>query len=89
MNLISLWHSFNPLTALIVFVAYVVVDGMYAYYTLAVTDKQPLRAATVGAMMHFLIAVGVLSYVQNYLYIIPLALGSWIGTYAVVRRSKK
>ena len=76
------------MTAFIVFIAYVVVDGMYAYYTLAVADKKPVRAATVGALMHFLIAVGVLSYVQNYLYIIPLALGSWIGTYAVVLRSK-
>ena len=35
--------------------------------------------------MHFLIAFGVLNYVQYYLYVLPLALGSWIGTYIVVK----
>jgi len=88
MNLADLWQTFNPVSALVVFVAYILVDGMYAYYTLAIAEKQPFRSATVGAAMHFLIAVGVLSYVQNYLYIIPLALGSWIGTYIVVLKSK-
>ncbi len=85
MNIYQLWSTFSPLTACIVFISYTLVDGMYAYYTLVVTEKRPVKAATVGALMHFLIAFGVLSYVQNYLYIIPLALGSWIGTYVVVR----
>lgn len=89
MNLAQLLQEFNILTALLVFCAYVIVDGLYAYYTLAVTDKKPIRAATTGALMHFLLAVGVLSYVQNYLYVIPLALGSWVGTYLVVKVSKE
>jgi hypothetical protein len=42
-----------------------------------------------GAIMHFILALGVLSYVQNYLYIIPLALGSWVGTFLVVNREQK
>ncbi|MBX9906953.1 hypothetical protein K2X96_03580 [Patescibacteria group bacterium] len=88
MDINELVQTFNPLTALLVFVAYLVVDAMYAYYTIAVMDKRPVRAATVGSLMHFLIALGVLSYVQNYLYIIPLALGSWVGTFLVVRRFK-
>ncbi|MDB5225539.1 MAG: hypothetical protein JWL87_491 [Candidatus Adlerbacteria bacterium] len=88
MNFFDLWQTFNPLSALVVFFAYILVDGMYAYYTLAIAEKQPFKSATVGALMHFLIAVGVLSYVQNYLYILPLALGSWIGTYIVVLKSK-
>jgi len=62
---------------------------MYAYYTIAVMKKKPLTAASIGASMHFLIAFGVLNYVQNYLYVIPLALGSWIGTYLVVQRDLK
>lgn len=88
MHISELWQTFNIYTAIMVFLAYIVVDGMYAYYTLAVAEKKPLQASTVGALMHFLIAFGVLSYVQNYLYIIPLALGSWIGTYLVVSRYK-
>lgn len=81
--------SLNPWLALLVFVAYVLIDGMYAYYTIAVTKRRPVASASVGALMHFLIAFGVLNYVQNYLYLIPLALGSWVGTYLVVSRNKK
>ncbi len=86
-NMLQHWQEFDLLTAFLILVVYIVVDGMYAYYTLKVSEKKPVHAATSGALMHFLLAVGVLSYVQNYLYIIPLAVGSWIGTYIVVKRS--
>ena len=84
--LLENWHSFNFLIASGIFLAYILVDGMYAYYTLAVTNKKPFVSATTGALMHFLIAFGVLNYVHNYLYIIPIAVGSWIGTYLIVKR---
>lgn len=89
MNIAMHWQSVDIKIALTVFVAYVLVDAMYAYYTIAVTQKRPIASASVGAMMHFFIAFGVLNYVQNYLYIIPLALGSWVGTYIVVRYDKQ
>lgn len=78
----------KPLTALIVFVIYVLVDGMYAYYTLEVTKRRPYSAASIAALMHFLLAYGVINYTENYGYIIPLALGSWVGTFIVVRREQ-
>lgn len=89
MNIFLYWQSFDLKIAIAVFIAYLLIDAMYAYYTLAVTRKKPMAAASVGALMHFLIAFGVLNYVQNYLYVIPLALGSWIGTYLVVRHDLK
>jgi|AntRauTorcE11897_2_1112592.scaffolds.fasta_scaffold35934_3 fructose-specific phosphotransferase system IIC component len=79
-------ESFNILVAIGVLFAYLVVDAMYAYYTLAITDHNAFAAANTGTLLHFLLAVGVISYVQNYLYIIPIAVGSWIGTFLVVRR---
>ena len=84
-NIINM-NDFNFLVAVGVFTAYILVDGMYAYYTLAVVDKRPFVSATIGALIHFLIALGVLSYIQNYLYIIPLAMGSWIGTFLVIKK---
>ena len=85
MDIASHWHNFSLQIGITIFFTYVLIDGMYAYYTLAITRKKPFASASVGAVMHFLIAFGVLSYVQNYLYIIPLALGSWVGTYLVVK----
>lgn len=82
-------ETFNFLIAVSVLVAYFIVDAMYAHYTLSVAELKAIPAANTGALMHFLLAVGVLSYVQNYLYIIPIAIGSWFGTYAIVKREKK
>lgn len=89
MDITEHWNQLHLLTALGIFIVYIILDGMYAYYTLAVSERKPFHAATSGAIMHFLLAVGVLSYVQNYLYVIPLALGSWVGTYIVVRGSSR
>lgn len=88
MNIASAWNNFNFEIALLIFIAYIIVDAMYAYYTLQVTKRRPYSAATIGSLMHFILALGVLSYVQNYLYLIPLALGSWIGTFIIVRRER-
>ena len=81
-------HEFNYLLASGVFFAYIFVDGLYAYYTLAVVKRSAVSAATTGAAMHFLLALGVISYIRNYWYILPLALGSWIGTFLVVKYVK-
>lgn len=89
MELLQHWQSFEFKVAGVVFVAYFLIDAMYAYYTLAVVDKKPFVAASVGATMHLLIAFGVLNYVQNYLYIIPIVFGSWFGTFYVVKRDSK
>jgi len=85
-SLVELWNNFNFLTAIIVLIGYAIVDAMYAYYTLSIQQLRPTRAATVGSLMHIILAFGVLSYVGNFLYVIPIVIGSWIGTYFVVKR---
>lgn len=82
-------ETFDMLIAIGVLVAYFIVDAMYAHYTLAVADLKAVPAANTGALMHFLLAPGVMSYMQNYLYIIPIAIGSWFGTYIIVKREGK
>ena len=67
--------------AVIVFFCYVAIDALYALYVLAVANKERFKAASVGAGMHFLMAFGVLSLVQSGWYLIPIAAGSWVGTY--------
>ena len=88
MNISASLQDFNLLTGVLLTVAYVVIDGLYAYYTIQVSKRHPVRAATTSGIMHFLLALGVLNYVQNFFYVIPLAIGSWIGTYLIVRRQK-
>lgn len=85
----SAWADFNFGLALIILLAYVIIDGLNAHYTYRVTKRKPFAAATTGSIMYFIIAFGVLNYVGNFLYIIPLAMGSWIGTYLVVDRERR
>ncbi len=80
--------SFNWLIASGVLIAYFIVDAMYAYYTLSVSRLNAFSSATTGSLMHFLLALGVLSYVENFLYIIPIAIGSWLGTFYIINKEK-
>jgi len=86
--MIELLNSFNWLIAIAIFFAYILIDGGYAYYTYTVTEYRPGMAATTGVVMHILLVFGVVSYVHNLLYVIPLCFGSWVGTYIVVKRKK-
>lgn len=83
------WADFSWALALFVFVAYIILDVLYAQYTMAVNALQPARAATTGSLMYFLLAVGVLNYTHNPLYIPGLVLGSWIGTYVAVEHKRR
>jgi hypothetical protein len=80
--------TFNPLIAILILGAYIVIDALYAKYTLDIANYNEYRAATVGSIIHFCIAFGVINYTENWLYIFPLAIGSWIGTFLMVKRER-
>lgn len=86
--IIESFKTFNPLVALCVLVAYIIIDALYAKYTLDVANYNEYKAANIGVAIHFLIAFGVINYTQNWLYVFPLAIGSWIGTFYMVRRER-
>ena len=83
------YTEFSWLTALMVLGAYIVLDILYAYYTIAVGRLLPARAATTGSIMYFLLAVGVVNYSHNPLYLGSVVVGSWIGTFAVVEFERR
>ncbi len=78
-------NDFNPYTAALIFVVYVVIDMLYALYILCVGKHQALAAAAISSVLYSLLAFGVVSYSKNILYLIPLASGAFIGTYLTVR----
>ncbi|HSX14479.1 MAG TPA: hypothetical protein VLE72_01025 [Candidatus Saccharimonadales bacterium] len=77
--------SINWFLAVSLFFAYMLVDGLYAYYTIAVVKNRALVAASTSFFMHFLLAAGVFAYTKNFAYVLPLALGSFVGTFLVVK----
>jgi hypothetical protein len=87
--IIESWFNLSWGLAIIVFFSYLLIDALNAIYTDAVARQKPLKASNTGAIMYILLALGVISYTQNFLYLIPVVLGSWVGTYIVVSRHKR
>lgn len=88
-SLSQAWASFNIYLAVGIFVAYVVVDILYVYYTLYVTRLRSLAAANTSVAIYLIAIFGVLNYVNNYLYAVPIAIGAWVGTYVTVEWEKR
>jgi len=85
--------GFNWLGAVGLFFASAALEAIFALYTLAVTKHKALQAATWSLISYGLLAVGILNFINNKWYVIPLGLGAFGGTYAIVtwesRKKKK
>lgn len=81
--------EFNWLTAVIVFCVYVIFDILYALYVICVSRRQALRASVISSFLYSLGAYGVMNYLENRWYLVPLACGAFIGTYIAVKYMSK
>lgn len=80
--------SFDFGIGFLVFFAYIFIDALYAWYTLSVVKLDEWNSATTGVIIHAFLVFGVINYTQNFLYVIPLLAGSWIGTFFFVRMER-
>ena len=71
--------------ALCVFFGYAFIDACYAYYTIQVGAMRAGRAAATAAVIYTASALGTLSYTHAPWLVIPLALGSFVGTFVTVK----
>ena len=78
-------NDFSYITALTIFVTYVAIDMLYAWYIMSVNKKRALTAAVLTSIIYSLLAFGVVSYSKNIYYLIPLASGAFLGTYLMVK----
>jgi len=82
-------EDFSWLRAAIIFVVYVLFDILYALYIICVSRERALAASTISALMYSIGAYGVISYLGNLLYLLPLAAGAFLGTYIAVKYMNK
>lgn len=83
-----MWESFSFYQAAIVFFAYFIIDFLYASYIIAVEERKAGKCAVLSALIYSLLSYGVLSYSENQLYLIPLIIGAFFGTYTVVKMKR-
>jgi hypothetical protein len=80
--------EFSWATAATVFVTYILIDILYAWYIIAVGRRQAVQSAIASSLLYSLAAYGVLTYSRNVVYIAFLAAGAFLGTYFVVKFKK-
>lgn len=87
-SLFEALRTFNLFIGISILIVYAITDALYAKYTLDVANYNEYKAATVWSIIHFCIAFWVINYTDNWLYIFPLAIGSWIWTFLMVKRER-
>ena len=73
-----------PLTALGVVAATAATDAVYVQFSSAVARQRRVSAANWSGMWYLLSSFAVISYTQNWVYVLFAAVGSWIGAYASI-----
>ena len=77
--------DFSLVTAITVFLVYILFDILYALYVICVSQRQALRASLISSILYSIGAYGVMNYLENPWYIIPLACGAFIGTFIAIK----
>ena len=72
----------DPLTAAAVLVATAATDAVYVMFTSAVVTRRRVPAATWSSIWYLLSSFAVISYTENWVYVVFAAAGSWIGAFA-------
>jgi uncharacterized membrane protein YhaH (DUF805 family) len=70
-----------PLTALVVVAATAATDAVYVMFSSAVAQQRRFAAANWSGTWYLISAFAVISYTQNWVYVVFAAIGSWIGAY--------
>ena len=74
----------DPLTATAVLAATAATDAVYVMFTSAVVARKRVPAATWSSIWYLLSSFAVISYTENWVYVVFAAAGSWIGAFCSV-----
>ena len=77
------------ITWISVFVAMFFTDVLFAIYVRRTSQGKAFQAALFGALIFLFAGFVVVSYVSNLWLLIPASLGSFLGTYIIVKFDKK
>ncbi len=80
-HLLSAISALDPLIALGVFIATAATDACYVAFTSAVVARKRLSAANWSSIWYLLSSFAVISYTENWVYVLFAAVGSWVGAF--------
>jgi uncharacterized membrane protein len=89
MSLGEAWEAFNWFVAIGLFLLYMIVEWLDSGLTLMITRHESIKSASTTMILYLILGIEILALVSNYLYIIPTALGAFVGVYLLLEHEKK
>jgi hypothetical protein len=74
----------DPLIAVGVLLATATTDAAYVMFTAAVVARKRIPAANWSSLWYLLSSFAVISYTNNWVYVVFAAAGSWLGAFATI-----
>jgi hypothetical protein len=81
--------AISPITAALVVLATAATDAVYVQFTSAIVARQRVPAATWSSIWYLLSSYAVISYTENWVYVLFAATGSWIGAFVSLSFNKR
>jgi len=78
----------DPLTWIFLFVISIIYDIVYTKSILHISRLDAIAAANLSVLLYVMMAYGTINYVKNFINIIPIIFGAWIGTYGILKFEK-
>ena len=81
----NLNQEFSWLIAIALLFGFILYDFLYAVYYIFVSKKMAFMAANTACALYIIGSVSTIAYLGNYYYLIPIFIGSYMGTYVAVK----
>jgi hypothetical protein len=76
---IDLWLALGVVTAT------ALTDAVCVLFTASIVRRKAVAAASFSSVSYLLSSFAVISFTSNWVYVVPAALGSWLGAYVTMR----
>ena len=86
--IVSQINTIDPLTWIILFFISIIYDVVYTKSILHISRLDAVASANLSVILYLMMAYGTINYVKNFINLIPIALGAWIGTYFILKYEK-
>lgn len=82
---IEMLYQVDILKAIVVFLVTAVSDTLWAVYIRRVTDGKSFSASTLSAIIIIAGGLVAIEYISNNWYLLPAALGAFVGTFFTIK----
>jgi uncharacterized membrane protein YfcA len=75
----------NIWNCLLLFTIYLIFDILSTLYLQAVSELRAVKASNLSTILYLMSVYGTIEYINNFVYIIPIAIGGWVGSYITIK----